>query len=193
MRKIWILILIALSTNVFAQKIKVTSGKLDFLKSEKSIDTEFTFNDLKVGKLTEEEYIQKRQKDKADKVEEFEKWYQSWLDDRPNRYEPKFKELFEKYIEGKLSFDSEAKYVMRINTYFIEPGFNVGVWRENAAVSLRIVIIDKETDTEAATIDVQKSSANDFLGTDFDAGYRISECYAKAGRELAKFFKKQLK
>jgi hypothetical protein len=82
---------------------------------------------------------------------------------------------------------------MHINTYFIEPGFNVGVWRENAAVSLLITILDKETNTEAAKINVQKSSANDFWGTDFDAGYRISECYAKAGRELAKFLKKQLK
>ncbi|MDR2621175.1 MAG: hypothetical protein LBC48_01175 [Dysgonamonadaceae bacterium] len=191
MKKIWVLLFIALSANVvFAQKIKVTSGKIDFLKSETIIDVEFTYNDLKVGKLTEEEYIQKKRGDKGDN---FETWIQSWTSDREARYEPKFKELFDKYIEGKLGFDSEAKYVMHINTYFIEPGFNVGVMRKNAAVSLLITILDKETNTEVATIDVQKSSANDFLGTDFDTGYRISECYAKAGRELAKFLKKQLK
>ncbi|GHU79641.1 hypothetical protein FACS1894145_4230 [Bacteroidia bacterium] len=190
MKKICLLLLIALSTNVFAQKIKVTSGKIDFLKSEQSIDIAYTYNDLKVGKLTEEEYIQKKRGDKGDN---FETWYKSWINDRETRYEPKFEELFEKYMDEKLHFDSEAKYVMNINTYFIEPGFNVGVWRENAAVSLLITILDKETDTEVATINIQKSSANDFWGTDFDAGYRISECYAKAGRELAKFFKKQLK
>jgi hypothetical protein len=190
MRKIGILLFIILSTNVFAQKIKVTSGKTDFLKSEQSIDIAFTYNDLKVGKLTEEEYIQKK---KGDKGDDFEAWQKSWINDRETRYEPKFKELFEKYMEGKLSFDSEAKYVMSVNTHFIEPGFNVGVWRQNAAVSLGITILDKETDAEVATISIEKSSANDFLGTDFDAGYRISECYAKAGRELAKFLKKKLK
>jgi hypothetical protein len=31
------------------------------------------------------------------------------------------------------------------------------------------------------------------MGTDFDTGYRIQECYAKAGRELAQFFIKKAK
>jgi len=101
MKKLLLFAFICLSTSIYAQNIKLVSGELDFLKSEQYVDIKFTYDNLRVGKLTEEQYV--------------------------------------------------------------------------------------------AKITVLKSSANDFLGTDFDTAYRIGECYAKGGRELGAFIVKKLK
>jgi hypothetical protein len=191
MKKILLLALICISTNVFAQKIKLTSGNLDFLKTEQFIDAEFTYENLNVGKMTEADYVEKKM---AETKGDAEAWYAKWIADRETRYEPKFIELFDKYMEKRnISISSEGKYTMRINTFFIEPGFNVGVMRKNSAINLSISIVNKETNSEEATLSVINSSADNFWGGDFDAAYRIQESYAKAGRELAKFITKKIK
>jgi hypothetical protein len=79
-----------------------------------------------------------------------------------------------------------------LNTYYSEPGFNVGVVRHNAEVSLKGVFVNKNQE-EIAVITIVKASANNFWGTDFDTGYRLQETYAVAGRELSKFVIKRLK
>jgi hypothetical protein len=82
---------------------------------------------------------------------------------------------------------------MVVNTHFIEPGFNVGVARKNASVSMTAKFFDSGTGQQLAVITVTNASANSFSGLDFDVAYRIQESYEKAGRELAKFLIKKLK
>lgn len=192
------ILLCAAATVTYAQKIRVTSGSIDFLKGETLIGAVFTYDNMQVGKLTEEDYI-------ARKTEEYNKkepgrgdqWLVAWTADRQERYEPKFIELFNKHMSEKrdlaIGIDNGARYVFHINTYFTEPGFNVGIMRQNASITLSIKVVDSESGENVARILVENASANDFMGTDFDVAYRIQECYAKAGRELAKFFIKQLK
>lgn len=187
-----------LAMGIYAQKIVVESGNVDFLKNEKIMTVKFTYDHMLVGKMTEEEYIQKKKADANAKTPGGgDTWHQSWVADRDTRFEPKFIELFNKYISEKngvnLTTNGEGKYVMTINTHFTEPGFNVGVARKNSSINVRAIITDKETGKEVAVISIDKSSANDFMGTDFDVAYRIQESYGKAGRELAKFLIKKLK
>ena len=195
MKKLFLLAFICFSTSAFAQSIKLVSGQLDFLKSEQIIDIKFTYDDLRVGKMTEEEYVAKKMEDAERKGRDPEAWRNSWIRDRQNTYEPKFIELFDKRMQplGIEIFSEGSKYLMHIQTNFIEPGFNVGVARKSASVSFVAIFIEKETGNEVAKITVVNSSANNFLGTDFDSAFRIGECYAKGGRELGAFIVKKLK
>ena len=86
-----------------------------------------------------------------------------------------------------------AQYRIEINTDFTEPGWNVGVMRQNASVDLSCKVKKIETGEQVASIRIRNASANNFWGTDFTSGYRVQETYAKAGRELAKFFIKKAK
>lgn len=197
MKRLFVIsVLVFISTAAFSQGIKVNSGSVDFLKNEATILAAFTYEDMTVGKKTEADYV-------SDKVAELNKkepgrgdtWLENWTNDRAARFEPKFIELFNKYMGEKngVTIAEEGSYTIVVNTDFSEPGFNVGVARRNAAVNLTCTFIDNERNEEVAVITVVGASANSFLGTDFDTGYRLQESYAKAGRELAKFLVKQLK
>ena len=188
-----------LATGVYAQKIVLEKGNIDFLKNEKEVTVKFTYENMKVGKMTEEAYIKKRKSDiEAKKPGEGEKWFQAWIQDRSLRYEPKFIELFNDQMSAKngvtLDAGSGGKYLMTVNTFFFEPGFNIGIERKNAAISLRATFTDA-TGSVVAVIAVNNASANTGWGggMDYDAAYRVQESYAKAGRELAKFLIKKLK
>jgi len=193
MKKIFLLAFICLSTSIYAQSIKLVSGKLDFLKSEQYVDIEFTYDNLRVGKLTEEEYVAKKMSDAKKRDNNPEVWRRGWIQDREDIYEPKFIELFDKRMEALgIETSTGGRYLLQIQTNFIEPGFNVGVARKNASINFTAIFIEKETGNEVAKITVMNSSANNFWGTDYDAAYRIGECYAKGGRELAAFIVKRL-
>ena len=191
-----LLILSCITTFSFAQSIVLTSGSIDFIKDQKIIDFSFSYEEMLVGKLTENEYVNKKISDYNKKEEgKGEQWKEAWYGDRKGRFEPKFLELFDKYM-GEVDIISGAEgaqYRIDINTDFTEPGWNVGVMRQNASVDLSCKVKNIETGEQVASIKIRNASANNFWGTDFTSGYRVQETYAKAGRELAKFFIKKAK
>ncbi|MDR1121928.1 MAG: hypothetical protein LBM08_13550 [Dysgonamonadaceae bacterium] len=200
MKKLLItLIACCFTASLFSQKITVTSGSVDFIRNQKVVQLIFTYEDMVVGRMTESEYMEKKISDyNAKEPGRGDIWKKAWIGDREERFVPKFMELFDKYlekygIESGYSDSQGAEYRIEINTDFTEPGFNVGVVRKNAAIDLTCKVYKIATGEEVATIRVRNASANNFLGTDFDAGFRIQECYAKAGRELAQFFIKKAK
>lgn len=178
----------------YAQNIILTSGSLAPLKSEQVLKFEFTYDEMLVGKMTEAEYVDKKVGDYNSKeAGKGDTWKTNWIADRKGRFEPKFVELFDKYMEEKniASGTEGANYIITINTDFTEPGFNVGVVRRNASVDLSCKIINIATGEQVASVKIRNASANNFWGTDFDSGYRLQESYAKAGREFAKFLVKK--
>ncbi len=188
MRKGLLLIILFLLAGILAdaQNIVLTSGSLAPLKSETVLKLEFTYNEILVGKMTEAEYVEKKVGDYNSKeAGRGDTWQSNWIADRIGRFEPKFLELFDKYMAEKkiVSGTEGANYVVVINTDFTEPGFNVGVVRRNASIDLSCKILNIESGEHIA--------ANNFWGTDFDSGYRLQETYAKAGREFAKFLIKK--
>lgn len=191
-----LLILCCITTFSFAQSIVLTSGSIDFIKDQKIIDFSFSYEEMLVGKLTENEYVNKKISDYNKKEEgKGEQWKEAWYGDRKERFEPKFLELFDKYMsEVDVAAGTEgAQYRIEINTDFTEPGWNVGVMRQNASIDLSCKVKNIETGEQVASIKIRNASANNFWGTDFTSGYRVQETYAKAGRELAKFFIKKAK
>ncbi len=174
-----------------AQKLKLTDGDLSVLKDQSSINFEFTYDNMSIGKFdTEKEYVEK-------KTEEYNKkeagrgdtWAKSWVSDRVQRYEPKFIELFTKASE--MSESNKAKYTIIFKTKFVEPGYNIGVWRKNAKIDGDAVIVETANKSKViATISLDNALGRTFGGYDFDTGLRISEAYADAGKALGKYVKK---
>lgn len=196
MKKIVLIIAaILVSTTGFSQKIKLMSGNLSGLKGEDVFEVRFTYENMKVGKISEEAYIeQKRKEADAKDGDGGDRWYNQWLKDRDTRFEPKFIELFNKYSKKSGLFidhgRDESNYIMVVNTYFTEPGFNVGVSSGYAYVSLKVSFY-KRTDLNnpEAVFDIIKARGS----THFDVASRIAEAYALAGKKFAGALPKYLK
>src|SRR6476469_9044366 len=90
-----------LSLTATAQKLKLIEGDLSVLKSEKTINTTFAYDNMSVGKFNKEsDYIAKKKEDyNAKEAGKGDKWAKDWLNDRPDKFEPRFNELFAKSSE----------------------------------------------------------------------------------------------
>lgn len=184
------MIALFVSVQANAQKVKTVSGDENILKSETSVNIEFTYDNISVGKYkTEQEYI-------TDKTAEYNKkepgkgdsWAISWKNDRQSRYEPKFIELFK--INTGMSVITDAKYTLIFKTLSIEPGYNVGVMRKNAQIDAEVWIVETANKSnKLATFTISDVPGGTAFGYDFDSGLRISEAYANAGKKLGKFLK----
>ncbi|MGE9311148.1 hypothetical protein ACLOAU_05865 [Niabella sp. CJ426] len=171
-----------------AQKIKKTKGDFTPLQSEKSINIEFKYDGLAVGKFkNEEEYVAKKTEEYNKKeAGKGDKWATDWKGDRSRAYEPQFLEQFGE--KSGLKNEKNAKYTLIFQTTFIEPGFNVGAWRKNAYINGIVTIVETANrDNIVAVINVENAPGRDAMGVDFDTAWRISEAYAKAGKSLANF------
>lgn len=185
------LLISLITVTSYAQKVKLVDGKLPGLGSENTINIEYTYDNMSVGKYDrEQEYVK-------DKTEEYNKkeagrgdnWAKSWVADREGRFQPKFEELFMKYAE--MTFSGKAKYTIIFHTTFIEPGYNIGISRKNATINGEALIVETANKSKVlAKISVDKAPGGTFWGTDLDTGTRLAETYATAGRALAKFIKK---
>jgi hypothetical protein len=195
MKKALLICLLAVSVTGFAQKVKLVEGSLAALKGEKIIKTEFTYENMTVGKdgLTEKDYIIRKKKDYDEKEPgRGDKWEKAWVADRKERFEPQFNELFEKFGEVKTTGDS--KYTLIFKTTRTEPGWNVGVMRASARIDAEAWIVETANPSNViAKFTVINAPGRDAMGYDFDTGYRIQEAYAKSGKEIGQFLVKSLK
>jgi hypothetical protein len=179
-----------------AQKIKLTDGSLSQLKGQDQFDISFTYaKNLKVGKLSEEKYIEKKMADAEEREPGTgEKWKSMWYEDRTVHFEPMFLELLNANSNDVIFREgiSGAQYMMVVNTVFIEPGFNVGVAKKNASIDLEIKIVPVDDQSKVlATIMIYGSPGRSWGYGDYDTGIRVGEAYAKAGKELGKFLVKK--
>ena len=177
-----------------AQRLKLTDGSLSVLKDEQSINTEFTYDNMKVGKFDrEEDYVRTKIADYNKKeAGKGDTWAKNWVADRQSRFEPKFNELLEKSSDMSVNRKKESKYTLIFKTSFTEPGFNIGIMRKNAEMNGEAWIVETANRNNViARISVQKALGRTFGGYDFDTGERISETYADAAKALGNFIKKQ--
>jgi len=184
----------------FAQKVNLESGDVAVLSGQKTVNIEYDYSEFGVGKFaTEKEYLDKKAAEYNTKeAGKGDTWKRAWVEDRKNRYEPKFEELFNKGLEDKgltaVHGRPDATYTFVVHTKFVEPGFNVGVMRKNATVDFDIDLVESGNKSKKiAEISMVKVPGGQFGGYDFDTGVRIAESYAKGGKSLAAFLEKKLK
>lgn len=190
-----LLILAFFAVSASAQKIKLIEGDLAPLAGASSINVQFVYDGMRVGKFDREsDYI-------AKKVEDYNKkepgrgdnWAKSWVADRERSFEPRFEELFDKSGDITISRKKPAKYTLVFKTLFTEPGYNVVVTRKNAVINAEAWIVETGKDRVIAKISITKAPGRTFGGYDYDTGVRIAECYAVSGKKLAKFIKSKAK
>ena len=202
MKRIFYASMVALSvfvTDSFAQKVNVKSGDVAVLAGQKTINVEYDYSSFGVGKFaTEKEYLDKKSEEyNAKEAGRGDNWKKAWVADRKDRFEPKFEELFNKGLEDKglyvVGGRPDSKYTLIVRTTFVEPGFNVGVMRKNAAVDFQFDIVESANkSSKVAELSVLKVPGSMAMGMDFDTGARLAESYAKAGKVLAKYIEKKL-
>ena len=175
-----------------AQKIRLLEGDLSVLKGQTSMGAQFTYEDMRVGKFDKEEDYISNKVASYDKKEpgRGETWAKEWVGDRKSRYEPKFKELFEKHSE--MTILPKAKYTLIFKTNYTEPGYNVGVMRHSAEINAEVWIVETANPANViAKLSIEHAPGKDFMGNDYDTGERIAESYASAGKALGKFIRKK--
>jgi hypothetical protein len=190
-----IIFLLCISFTGYTQRMSITQGSLKSLKGETSIRTEFTYDNMKVGKDggTEQEYItEKKEKYNEKEAGKGDKWEKAWVEDRAARFEPQFRELFAKH-SGLTTAAENPKYTLIFHTTRTEPGWNVGVMRASAQIDAEVTIVEtKNRNNVIAKVSIIKSPGRDAMGYDFETGARLQEAYAKAGKSLGKLIEKEL-
>jgi hypothetical protein len=195
MKKLLIVLLVAAFSSAYGQKIKLIEGDLKALKGLKGFNTEFTYENMTVGKDKDEEtYVSEKKKTLNEKeAGRGDKWQESWVADRKDRFEPQFRELFAKY-SGMSTTDATSPYTLIFKTTRTEPGWNVGVMRVPAFIDAEVWIVDsKNKENVVAKIDIKNSPGRSAFGMDYETGVRLQESYAKAGKELGAFIKSKSK
>ena len=188
--------MIAVAATLNAQRIKIIEGDLAPLKGEKNINTEFTYENMSVGKFkTEAEYVAKKTEEYNKKEPgKGDKWAQDWVADRQGNFDRKFNELFEKHSDMTVTgAKKSAKYTLIYKTTFIEPGYNIYISRKNAETDAEVWIVEAANPSKViAKIEVKNAKGRTFGGNDYASGERIGECYADAGKYLGKFIKDKI-
>ncbi|MEP6663433.1 MAG: hypothetical protein ABJC04_07180 [Verrucomicrobiota bacterium] len=198
---IFLAVVVLWATPLLAQETKLKSGALNFLKGEKTLNVEYAYDGLSVGKETEQAYTDKKVAEYNGKeAGKGDKWLEGWKSDRAKRFEPKFEELLNKqFFEKKIDFhagnDPHAKYTMVLKTLNLEPGWNAAILRAPAQISTEASFYEgADRANPLAVMTILKAPGRDAMGYDFDVGYRLQEGYAKTGKELGSFLiKKALK
>ena len=182
------LVSFALTAN--AQRIKTTEGDIAVLKSETTMNIEFTYTDMSVGKFEHEsEYIEKKKAEyNAKEPGRGDSWAKNWIADRKMVFEPKFIDLFEKSTD--MVVKATAKYTIIFHTTTTEPGYNIYISKKNAEIDAEATIVETANRSKIiAVISVKNAPGRTFSGNDFATGDRIAECYAVSGKKLGKFIK----
>lgn len=194
MKKNLTIILLLTITSIFSQKMKIIKGSVDNIKHINKYDVLFVYDNLSIPNFDSEEDFLKDKTDKreADKNGDGERFRKSWFADRENIFQPKFMHAFEKTMDGEIElFDqSSALYIMKIHTQSIYSGYNVGVWSQQAKISVEISFFSKK-DPDNILLSV---SYKDVSGlNDYNTGERIGRSYIKLAKILAKKMRKLYK
>ena len=179
---------------IHAQEVNLTKGNLAFLKDEKTINIEFTYEKMTVGDDGKEDAYIKRKKEEMNTKEAGtgDTWAIKWQEDKSMRYEPKFVLGFTN-LSG-MTVAKDAKYTIIFNTKALEPGYSIGVSKRNAGIDGTITIVETADRTKIlAKLSVERPEENKWRGAAFDAGSRIADAYYLSGQKVGKFMKATIK
>ena len=199
MKKLSILLLFSVfllsAGSTFAQKLK--SGDLKMLKGQTTLNVQYDYSQLKVGKKSVDDYekegVAERNRKKPGSGDE---WLTKWKSDKTDRFQPMFEKNFnDKTSHAGTKIDpvaAEAKYTLIVRVLFLEPGFQSGVGiHKPAYLNMDIDVVETSApDKVLATVEFHKIPSVNMMGYDFDAGSRMQSCFDRAGDDFGKFFLK---
>lgn len=173
-----------------AQRIKTKSGNEDILKNETTVNIEFVYDGLSVGKYDKEADYIKAKTEEYNKKEpgRGDSWARSWVSDRESRFEPRFINEFQDATG--MTVKKDAKYTLVFKTTSIEPGYNIVISRKNAEIDAEAWIVETaDKSKKLAELTISNAPGRIYGGYDYDTGLRIQEAYAVSGKRLGKYLK----
>jgi hypothetical protein len=181
---------------IFAQCKKV-SGDVSALKGQTVINLKYDYSKMAVGKYkTETEYMTHRVNDMNKKKEgDGDRWAIAYKADRTEKFQPSFEKSLNaslaKYKVTCKADAADAKYTLVVRTTFMEPGYNVGVTRQNAYIKVEVDLVETANPAVViASLLMKKEDSINMMGYDFDTGSRVQSAYDRAGGHLGSFLAK---
>lgn len=199
MKKLLLLLLVAVSTVAMAQKFKIKSGDAKFLKGTETVNVIFDYSDMKLLKenYTEEEYIPRRIEELNKKTEgSGEIWKKQWERVKEELWNPKFITIFNKVlskenINTKLKENAQSPYTLMVKVKWVYPGWDAGIMKQPAKVTTQLTFV--ETDSKKVMFDIESVDApGDQWGSNFNNETRVGEGFAKTGKTLAQRMERDL-
>lgn len=192
--------LLFVSAMMTAQDMDVVKGDFGFLKDQKEINVEFTYENLKLMKdnLTDEQYVSERVAELNEKAKGTgDTWKKKWYASRDLTFEPKFLELMSVVLtKGKkdVAFQEDlkqAKYTLIVDAAWVYPGYNVVMAKKGAKVSTILKFVETANKSNVILEIKSEEAPGDVFGGSFSNEDRIAEGYAKTGKSLASMLLKK--
>lgn len=192
---IYTFILFNIALTAFSQKNnQQKSEELQFLKGQNILNLRFDYEGMMVGEMREEDYLGKKREEKNSRSQgtgDF--WVQEWEHNKTEDFPKRFEVLFNKYMQKKnikVEKGVDAPYTIIVKTIKLDPGFYTGTWASQPALADLEFHFVKTDNPEVVLCklrvkNMEGASASGFGS--YDAGIRMEECYAKAGKMLAKY------
>lgn len=184
-------------TKIPKLKIEILSGNPKYFRNAINYHVRFDYSDLKVGQYADEQSYIEYMKDDAEKRKEGSSgnWVKKWYSDRALVFQPKFMELFNKISGNKITIDTvykNQKYVLSLNTKFIEIGFNKNFTKSPTYINVIATIYEPNSSEKPLIISMLNVVGDEVFSSYSDDYRRIEEAYAKCGKELAKYMLKEI-
>ena len=186
--------LLFFSIHAPAQEVYLTKGDLSILKGETTINIELTYEKMSVGGFGKEAaYIKKRTGELNTKEPgSGDSWAIKWEEDKKTIFVEKFVLGFTK--QSKMTVNKEAKYTLIFNTKALEPGYQVGISKQNSGVDGNVTLVETANrEKKLVLLFVQRAEDSKWRGAAFDAASRIGDAYYLDGQKVGKFFEKSIK
>jgi len=186
--------IVLITINVIAQKIKFVKGDVENLIGITEYNVVFDYSNIIIANFdSEEEFLKDKMAIRdAQKIGSGEKFKHDWFTFRDSLYEPSFIEVFNDYFilkrKIKVQENSDAKYTMLINTVFVYPGYNVGVWYEDSKLKATVTVF--ETSIPENIIFTTKEIYVKGKAT-YHTGKRISNAYGMLARRIAAYLRRK--
>ena len=181
---------------IFAQ-CKLVSGNVSVLKGQSVINLQYDYSRMAVGKFkNSDDYVADRTGDmNKKKPGDGDRWAEAWKNDRTARFQPMFEKNLNQIV-GKFNVTckenaTDAKYTLIIRTTFTEPGYNIGISRQNAWIKMEVDLVETSNPgTVLASMLMKREDSANMMGYDYDTGGRIQSAYDRAGDHLGAFLVK---
>jgi hypothetical protein len=180
--------------------IEMTQGDVGSLKGIYKLNIIYENSAMTVGKYrNQNEYLEEKTAkygSSPEGVEKAEKYVKRWQNAPTELYYPQFEETFNKFMHkrsviGKNN-NTDGTITLKIKTLKLEPGFNVYVAKQHAAVTMECIFLDRDENIILRYL-IQDAPGRSAGYADFDTFSRIRESYAKAAKMLAKELSRELK
>ena len=186
--------LIAKTALTYSQKFTTDEGDIDNIKGISNYSIVFEYSsDLEIPNYNSEKDFLEFQVNKREKKEtgSGEKFRKLWFENRINIYEPKFIEQFNLFKLKKRKINvgknnANASHIMVVKISFIYPGYDVGVYEEEAKLGVKITVHkNQDPDNILYSTKTFRIHGNGESHTEYD---RVMTAYSELGRWTSKFF-----